>query len=117
MGNKIATLMPMLRSLQSFHYWLPDENNRLIEKFQVRLDASAKRCNYPRLDGEIGEPINRSLSGQIDLNDYEVVYGGKEILLDAAELNQLKDSTYWPKRFTQDEFGRPKSVKDNLSSG
>jgi len=112
LDNRIATLMPMLRSLQSVYYWLPDENNRLIKNFQVQLEDSAQRCDHPRLDGEIGEPMNRSLYGQIDLDSYKVVYGGKEILLNAAKFDQLKDSTYWPKRFTQDESGRTDSVPD-----
>ena len=112
LSSRIATLMPMLRSLQSVHYWLPDENNCLIEDFQVQLDSSARRYIYPKADGEIGEPMNRLLYGRVDIDNHKTVYGGKEVLLDVAQFNQLRDSAYWPKRFTQDEFGRPISVKD-----
>lgn len=127
MGSRIATLMPMLRSLRTVNYWLPDDDNKLEVAFQVHIDNSSKHFIYPKIEETVDDETEHILHGQITLNDQLMVYGGHEVVLSAKPFNvllsasseqfsnfwvALRESEFWPKRSTQDESGEPKSVPD-----
>ena len=48
MDIKIAILLPLLKSIQSIYYWIPDEKNNLTQKFHVVLETPNQCFIYPK---------------------------------------------------------------------
>ena len=131
MREKIATLLPMLRSLREVHYWLPNDVGELEEEFHVSLDAEAKSCSYPKSEAPNQKDIpkmERSLFGSISLrnrNAQTIItnYAGREAILAANQFHQLlpsppttlddiKKSTHWPKPYTKNQEGNIENEPD-----
>lgn len=131
MGEKITTLLPMLRSLREVHYWLPNDVGQLQEEFHVSLDAEAECCSYPKSEKPDRKDIPkmpRSLFGYISLrnrNAQTIIanYAGREVILAANQFHQLlpsppttlddiKKSTHWPKPYTKDQEGNIENLPD-----
>nr|MDZ8016370.1 hypothetical protein [Nostoc sp. ZfuVER08] len=131
MGEKITTLLPMLRSLQEVHYWLLNDVGHLQEEFHVSLDAEAECCSYPKSEAPNQKDIpkmERSLFGCISLrnrNAQTIItnYAGREAILAANQFHQLlpsppttlddiKKSTHWPKPYTKNQEGNIENEPD-----
>ncbi|MBC1271101.1 hypothetical protein GNF07_29160 (plasmid) [Trichormus variabilis FSR] len=131
MGEKITTLLPMLRSLREVHYWLPNDAGQLQEEFHVYLDAKAECCSYPKSEKPDRKDIpkmQRPLFGCISLrnrNAQTIItnYAGWEAILAANQFHQLlpsppttlddiKKSTHWPKPYTKDQEGNIENQPD-----
>jgi len=127
MEDRIATLIPLLQSLRTVNYWLPDEENRLERVFQVHLDKCSQRFTYPQPEETVVSEMEHLLHGKVSLTDYSIEYTGYEVVLSANPFkvllpsstedsldfwDVLKESKFWPKRSTQDQSGEPKSIPD-----
>ncbi|WLT40561.1 hypothetical protein NON20_25830 (plasmid) [Synechocystis sp. B12] len=129
---KIGKLLPLLNSLESIHYWIPDDRNNLIESFKVEIEDSQQRFSYPKAGDNFCEvSLLQNLSGSIRVStSTKMSYAGIEATLseevfyplmvntpDEYEARDhfwstLSNLTNWPKRSTYDQTKKPKVVPD-----
>jgi hypothetical protein len=99
--TQLATLLPMLRSLQIVAVWLPDGNKELQKIFQIQLGDGANRRRYP-FEGSLNQALALNGSIKIERFNSPVVaierhkFGGFELLRSAPELERLRHSDLWP---------------------
>ena len=110
---KVATLLPMLRSLNTVNYWIESEG-RLEQQFSV-----SQRHDSESSDRDSLEPnVVRSFDGVVDRSDNQdfVQYFGREIKLENNLVKTIHDSPNWPQRLTEDDRGNPKNTPDKPDS-
>ena len=110
---KVATLLPMLRSLNTVNYWIESEG-RLEQQFSV-----SQRHDSESSDRDSLEPnVVRSFDGVVDRSDNQdfVQYFGREIKLENTLVKTIHDSPNWPQRLTEDDRGNPKNTPDKPDS-
>ncbi|ELS34124.1 MULTISPECIES: sacsin N-terminal ATP-binding-like domain-containing protein [Pseudanabaena] len=111
---KVATLLPMLRSLNTVNYWIASDSGRLEKQFSV-----SQRHDSESSDRDSLEPnIVRSFDGGVNRSDNQdfVQYLGKEIKLENNLVKTIYDSPNWPQRLTEDDKGNPKNTPDKPDS-
>ncbi|PZU91793.1 MAG: hypothetical protein DCE90_19385 [Pseudanabaena sp.] len=111
---KVATLLPMLRSLNTVNYWIASDSGRLEKQFSV-----SQRHDSESSDRDSLEPnIVRSFNGGVNRSDDQdfVQYLGKEIKLENNLVKTIHDSPNWPQRLTEDDKGNPKNTPDKPDS-
>ncbi|MCA6573316.1 MAG: hypothetical protein IM535_12395 [Pseudanabaena sp. M38BS1SP1A06MG] len=113
---KVATLLPMLRSLNTVNYWIASDSGRLEKQFSVsqRHDSdSSDRNSLVLIPNKM-----RSFDGWVDRSDTQdfVQYFGREIKLENDLVRTIHDSPNWPQRLTEDDKGNPKNTPDKPDS-
>lgn len=107
--TKLATLLPMLRSLRGITTWLPDHDSGLKKSFHIQLVDGANRRRY-YYDGNHNQALG--LNGQIKVERFNspIVaverhnFSGFELLQKTMELHRLKESNLWPQVTSNDEI-------------
>jgi hypothetical protein len=118
MAERIGKLLPLLNSLQSVYYWIPEEDNRLKKSFNIKLTSEDQRFSYPKPEENFSEDnFANNLSGSVEISDSLTIYGGVEATLSEINFQQLipenpreiasfwstlRSSANWPKRSTYD---------------
>jgi len=112
---KVATLLPMLRSLNTVSYWI-DSKGGLKEQFSVSQQPNSESSDRDFL--KLNPNIVRSFDGWIDRDDDQnfVQYLGREIKLDDDLVRTIHDSPNWPQRLTEDSEGNPQNTADKPDS-
>ena len=111
---KVATLLPMLRSLNTVNYWIQSNSGRLEQQFSVSQRHDSKSSNRDCLEPN----IVRCFDGRVNRSDGQdfVQYLGKEIKLENDLVRTIHDSPNWPQRLTEDDRGNPKNTPDKPDS-
>ena len=111
---KVATLLPMLRSLNTVNYWIESNSGRLEKQFSVSQRHDSKSSDRDSLEPN----IVRSFNGGVNRSDDQdfVQYLGKEIKLENNLVKTIHDSPNWPQRLTEDDKGNPKNTPDKPDS-
>ena len=111
---KVATLLPMLRSLNTVNYWIDSDSGRLEQQFSVSQRHDSESSDRDSL----APNIVRSFDGVVDRSDNQdfVQYLGKEIKLENDLVRIIHDSPNWPQRLTEDDRGNPKNTPDKPDS-
>ena len=111
---KVATLLPMLRSLNTVSYWI-DSKGGLEKQFIVSQQPNSESSDRDFL--KLNPNIVRSFDGWIDRDDQNFVqYLGREIKLENNLVRTIHDSTNWPQRLTEDSEGNPQNTPDKPDS-
>ncbi len=111
---KVATLLPMLRSLKTVNYWVESESGRLEKKFSVSQGNDSGSSTRDSLEPN----LVRSFNGRVNKSDDQdfVQYLGKEIKLENNWVRTIHDSRDWPRRRTKDDKGNHISIPDKSDS-
>jgi len=129
---KIGKLLPLLNSLESIYYWIPNDQNNLIKSFKVEIEDSQQRFSYPKAGENFCESnLCEHLSGSIQVSDsIKMSYAGIEATLPEDVFyplmanipeecedhdhfwSTLSNLANWPKRSTYDQTGQSKVVPD-----
>lgn len=111
---KVATLLPMLRSLNTVNYWIESDSGRLEQQFSVFQCHDSESSDRDSLEPN----IVRSFNGGVNRSDDQdfVQYLGKEIKLENNLVKTIHDSPNWPQRLTEDDKGNPKNTPDKPDS-
>jgi hypothetical protein len=111
---KVATLLPMLRSLKTVNYWVESESGRLEKKFSVSQGNDSGSSARDSLEPN----LVRSFNGRVNKSDDQdfVQYLGKEIKLENNWVRTIHDSRDWPRRRTKDDKGNHISIPDKSDS-
>lgn len=111
---KVATLLPMLRSLNTVNYWVESESGRLEKKFSVSQGNDSGSSDRDSLEPN----LVRSFNGEVNKSDDQdfVQYLGNEIKLENDWVRTIHDSRDWPRRRTKDDKGNHISIPDKSDS-
>jgi len=97
LASEIGILLPLLRSLETVSYWLPNHNAKLQAKFQITLQGS--RRHYTPQNAE-EKPHEMSGCVQITHFDHEdknsLVFSGYEAILKSRTLTNIRKHKLWP---------------------
>ena len=107
---KIAAILPMLKSLVSVSYWLP-QHKQLAKQFCLLREGDGISIS--------DASTNRYFCGSIsrdNTNTNFAEYIGSELKLENQELASIRQSEYWPQRLSEDDNGNPKAFADKADS-
>jgi len=118
MAERIGKLLPLLNSLQSVNFWIPEEDSSLKKIFNIKLISEDQRFSYPKPESAcIEDNFVKNLSGSVEIRESSTIYGGVEATLSGIHFQELipetsgettsfwstlRSSTHWPKRSTYD---------------
>ena len=93
---KIGKLLPLLNSLESIHYWIPNDQNNLIESFKVEIEDSQQRFSYPKAGENFCESnLFQHLIGSIQVSNLaKISYAGIEATLSEDVFHPLMLEEY-----------------------
>ena len=107
---KIAAILPMLKSLVSVSYWIP-QHKQLAKQFCLRRQGDGISISDAN--------TNRYFCGSLSRDDTDsnfTEYIGSELKLENQELAIIRHSPYWPQRLSEDDNGNPKTFADKADS-
>lgn len=100
LGEQVAQMLPMLRSLNEVRVWIEDGEGKLVQHSRVR-HREGSRCSYAPKAPKTG--VVEDLSGAIDLTTStgqtrRLEYSGVQQMLQSPALISLRgDTRRWPK--------------------
>jgi hypothetical protein len=102
--RQIASLMPMLRYLESLTIWY---GKNLSQKETIETDGKTRvPCSFPLMEAGTAKTIRGKT-----LDSVSMAFGGKEILLDERVFQRLKFDNRWPASESFDKETGESSVK------
>lgn len=115
---KVATLLPMLRSLNTVNYWIASSSGRLEKQFSVAQHHDSESSDRDSLEPNVERCFAGGVNRSNDQNDDQnfAQYLGKEIKLENDLVRTIHGSPNWPQRLTEDDKGNPKNTPDKPDS-
>ncbi len=116
LAQKLASLLPLLRRVNKVRFWNANGIEQSTPDFHISLDNDSTRIGKTENVQSIIElegSINHQKTGEHSV-PYVLNYSGRGGLLDNADLNLLRRSSFWPKSYVRDEMGMSKEAPDKI---